>query len=188
MGFSPCRRNKGKIWEATCWPPVSGSRSVWVAIDIIHGGLSLVQRGTPTDFPILRSQGGVRMTPPLSLRCMAQTYPYEGLISIQIRVPVLLMVCGFLQRSTDQAMLSMGYCSILRITLIYTLKPPISSFHNAYIAIMFYNERSIMIRRYLVQELWKKNHDLADSDDVIKVVTSLWRHHTDRGGITLGSS
>ena len=52
------------------------------------------------------------------------------LISIKIQVPVPLMVYGFLQRSTDQAMLSMDYWSILLITLIYTLKPPISSFSN----------------------------------------------------------
>ena len=48
------------------------------ANNVYHGRLSLVQRGIPTDFPILRFPRRGHMTP-LSLHCMGQTYPYEGL-------------------------------------------------------------------------------------------------------------
>ena len=81
MDFSLCRLDKGEIWVATCRPPVSAIRSVWVPINFAHGGLSLVQRGSPTVFPILRSGGGGHM-PPLSLPLMAQRSPNKGLISL----------------------------------------------------------------------------------------------------------
>ena len=78
MDFSQCWLNKGKIWVATCWPPVSGIRAVWRLISFYHEGLSLVQRGSPDVFPILRPWGGA--TPPLlSLPLMAQRWPCKGL-------------------------------------------------------------------------------------------------------------
>ena len=71
MDFSLCQLDKGEIWEATCWRPVSIIRSVWVPINFSHGSLSLIQRRSPTLFPILRSRGRA-YTPPL------RRYPYEG--------------------------------------------------------------------------------------------------------------
>ena len=79
--FFQFRLNKGKILVATCLPPVSGIRSVWVPINFYHGGLSLVQRGSPGVITILRYQGG----PPLSLPSMSQRWPYEGLSELYIR-------------------------------------------------------------------------------------------------------
>ena len=80
MGPAPTRSQvQRKIWVATCWPPVSGIRSVCVPINFYHGGLSLVRRGAPADFPILRFLRGGHRTP-LSLCCVGQTYSYKGLI------------------------------------------------------------------------------------------------------------
>ena len=36
-----------------------------MAIIFYHEGLLMVQRGSPSDFPILRSQGGGYITPPI---------------------------------------------------------------------------------------------------------------------------
>ena len=94
MDFSLCRLDKGEIWVATCWPPVSAIRSVWVPINFSHGGLSLVQRGSPTVCPILRSGGGVYT--PLSLPSMAQTYPYDGLIHFLLNGTTLVAKSGVL--------------------------------------------------------------------------------------------
>ena len=105
MVFLQCQHKKRKIWVATCWPPVSGIRSVCVPINFYHGGLSLVQRGAPTDFPILRFLRGGHMTPPLSLRCMGQTYPYEGLSALFTR-----LFCSHLKETYQtKTALSLGF-------------------------------------------------------------------------------
>ena len=49
------RYNKGMV---TCWPPVIAIGPIWVSIIFYHQGQLLVQRGSLSDFPFLRSWGG----------------------------------------------------------------------------------------------------------------------------------